>query len=244
MRQRCGKNGADRRSANAAATSASCASASTGVSALGHLLDGRDTVADGAGLFLAQTRRLHPAICRFTSAMFYEGRLHSLAGLDRQAVLGSSLCPESGLVYAPAPRGAMVRVAQSIVRSLVSANVRWRDAQGNERLIAPSDVMVIAPTNALVSALSNVLKDVLVGTIAQFQGQEAPAVIVLWAPEGPTTYKDFNVATSRSQALCVLVGERGQAAPSRTSTRLAAAVHAYIQMAKVIDVTPEFEHAE
>jgi hypothetical protein len=53
------------------------------ISALAHLLDGRKTIDGDRGLFLAETWCLHPAICRFTSEMFYEGRLVSHAGLER-----------------------------------------------------------------------------------------------------------------------------------------------------------------
>lgn len=47
------------------------------VSALGHLLNGRATISADQGLFLTETRRLHPDICTFTSEIFYDGRLVS-----------------------------------------------------------------------------------------------------------------------------------------------------------------------
>ena len=40
------------------------------VSALGHLLNGRATIADDQGIFLTETRRLHPDVCAFTSELF------------------------------------------------------------------------------------------------------------------------------------------------------------------------------
>jgi hypothetical protein len=45
------------------------------VSALGHLLNGRATISPDRGLFLTETRRLHPDVCAFISELFYEGRL-------------------------------------------------------------------------------------------------------------------------------------------------------------------------
>ena len=42
------------------------------------------------GIFLPETRRLAPAICQFTSELFYEGRLHSLPGLERQVLTGAA----------------------------------------------------------------------------------------------------------------------------------------------------------
>ncbi len=50
------------------------------LSALGYLLDHHETMPEERGLFLAETWRLHPAICRFTSELFYEGKLNSLSG--------------------------------------------------------------------------------------------------------------------------------------------------------------------
>ena len=59
------------------------------ISALAHLLDGGRTISEAQGLFLAETWRLHPAICSFTSELFYEGRLFSHAGLERQTIRGT-----------------------------------------------------------------------------------------------------------------------------------------------------------
>lgn len=62
----------------------------TGASALDHVLGGKPTIGEDEGLFLDETWRLHPEICRFTSELFYEGRLHSRPGLDIQTVGSSS----------------------------------------------------------------------------------------------------------------------------------------------------------
>ncbi len=59
-----------------------------GVSALEHLLDGHATIQPHQGLFLDHTWRLHPAICAFTSEVFYENRLQSRLGLDHQRLEG------------------------------------------------------------------------------------------------------------------------------------------------------------
>ena len=57
------------------------------VSALYHLLDGEQTMPPQKGLFLADTYRLHPEIARFTSEVYYEGRVQARPGLERQAIL-------------------------------------------------------------------------------------------------------------------------------------------------------------
>src|SRR5207245_3597206 len=46
-------------------------------SALSHLLNGRETIGEDQGLFLAESWRLHPDLCAFTSEMFYDNRLKS-----------------------------------------------------------------------------------------------------------------------------------------------------------------------
>jgi uncharacterized protein len=56
-------------------------------SALEHILGGAQTIAPDRGLFLRQTRRLHPDICKFTAELFYENRLGAYPGLERQAIV-------------------------------------------------------------------------------------------------------------------------------------------------------------
>ena len=43
-----------------------------------------------SGLFLGESRRMHPSVCRFISESIYDGRLLSHADCARQRVLGSS----------------------------------------------------------------------------------------------------------------------------------------------------------
>jgi uncharacterized protein len=59
-----------------------------GVSALEHILGERDTMPPDAGLLIEQTWRMHPELCRFTSAVFYDGKLTWVDGLERQEILG------------------------------------------------------------------------------------------------------------------------------------------------------------
>ena len=93
---------------------------------------------------------------------------------------------------------------------------RWRNHEGTESVIGPSDVLVVAPYNAQVRQIRNVLPDgARVGTVDKFQGQEAPVVIYSMtstsaddAPRGVGFLYDLNrlnVAVSRAQALAVVV---------------------------------------
>lgn len=51
--------------------------------------------------FVDETWRLHPSICAFTSELFYESRLHSRPGLERQTINSNSRISGSGLRFLP-----------------------------------------------------------------------------------------------------------------------------------------------
>jgi hypothetical protein len=70
-------------------------------SALGHVLGSDSTMPADRGLFLEKTRRLHPDLCRFTSEAFYEGRLESIDGLERQHLAASGELSGSGVRFVP-----------------------------------------------------------------------------------------------------------------------------------------------
>ena len=198
------------------------------VSALYHLLDGADTMPEDRGLFLAETRRLHPDIAAFTSEIYYEGKVEARRGLERQAIVarGSEESPltGSGLVYIPVSHERnQARSPEEVatIRRLVDgllAQCSWRNEEDVVRELAANDILVIAPYNAQVSALLEALPelDERTGTVDRFQGQEAPVVIYSMtssspddAPRGMEFLYNrfrFNVATPRARALCVLVG--------------------------------------
>jgi len=73
----------------------------TDVSALHHILEGQQTIPRDKGLFLEETWRLDRDICAFTSELFYEDKLRSRAGLEKQAINGSGPLSGSGLRYLP-----------------------------------------------------------------------------------------------------------------------------------------------
>ncbi len=193
------------------------------VAALVHLLEGRETIREDRGLFLDQTWRLHPEICAFTSELFYEGRLRSRPGLERQALTGDTRFGRSGLFFVPVSHTGNqsraeeeVEAVAQVVAELLSGSVRWIDAEGAVRSLAARDVMVIAPYNAQVSALAGRLPHgVPVGTVDKFQGQQAPVVVYSMtsssaedAPRGMSflySPNRLNVATSRARCACIVV---------------------------------------
>jgi uncharacterized protein len=195
------------------------------VAALVHVLGGRKTITDEAGLFLDETWRLHPRICRFTSELFYEGRLRSRPGLDQQALSGGTPFAGSGLFYVPVEhvgnQNSSAEEAEAITRivtGLLSPGVTWTDSKGVAKELAHSDILVVAPYNAQVAALTSRLPRLRVGTVDRFQGQQAPVVIYSMAsssaedaPRGMGFLYNpnrLNVATSRAQCVCILVSAR------------------------------------
>jgi uncharacterized protein len=204
-----------------------------GASALEHVLGGDATIAPDRGVFLDETWRLHPAICRFVSEQVYEGRLHSRPGCERQVVGPGPLVEGSGLRWLPivheGDRTSSEHEARA-VREVVDA-LLGRPLTGREhgpRPLTVDDLLVVAPYNAQVHLLSEHLPPgVEVGTVDRLQGQEAAVVIVSLTassaediPRGMEflySRNRLNVAVSRAQALCVLVGSPELlAAPCRT----------------------------
>ena len=194
----------------------------TGVSALDHILAGKATIDDTEGLFLEETWRLHPDICAFTSELFYEGRLRSHAGLERQSVKSTSRWAGTGLRYLPvAHQGNQSSSPEEadrirdLVNEMLDAQRTWVDRHGQERPITREDILIIAPYNAQVFELQERLAGARIGTLDKFQGQEAPVVIYSLAtsshsdaPRGMEflySLNRLNVAISRARCICVLV---------------------------------------
>ncbi|TCP96368.1 uncharacterized protein C8J46_10963 [Sphingomonas sp. PP-F2F-A104-K0414] len=193
----------------------------TDTSALDHILGDAQTIGEDAGLFLGETWRLHPAICTFTSDMFYEGKLRSRAGLERQCVStrGDRM---SGLRYVAvehagnsncSPEEADVVV--ELVRGLIESDATWTDAVGLEKPLGIDDVVVITPYNAQVFEIRQRLPGARVGTVDKFQGQEAAVAIYSLATSSPAdaprgmdflySLNRLNVATSRARCLSYLI---------------------------------------
>lgn len=234
----------------------------TAVSALEHLLvDGAKTISPEQGLFLEHTWRLHPDICAFTSESFYENRLQSREGLERQRVEGHRYLNGAGPWFvsidhqgnqnASPEEAAVIEV---LVRDLLAPGVRWSNVKLQDSGPVPltaKDILVIAPFNVQVSDITSRLpRDIRVGTVDKFQGQEATVVIyslTTSSPEDAPRGMEFlyslnrlNVATSRGRALCVVVGSPRLLEPSCRTPRqmkLANALCRYAELARKIRVS-------
>ncbi|TWT91793.1 ATP-dependent RecD-like DNA helicase [Botrimarina colliarenosi] len=194
-------------------------------SALKHLLGGNATVSPERGLLLEETWRLHPEICQFTSELYYDGKLRSRSGLEAQVIEGDSPLSGSGLIYLPVPhegnQNESIEEIEAVRRAydlLLDGGHHWMQNAGwPSRRLGTDDILVVAPYNRQVNGLLRALPDgARVGTVDKFQGQEAPVVIYSMttssahdAPRGMEflySPNRLNVATSRAQALVLLVG--------------------------------------
>jgi uncharacterized protein len=192
-------------------------------SALGHVLGTDATMPPFQGLFLETTWRLHPALCAFTSEVFYDDRLEPEAHLEVQRLrsdvplldgVGPRLqaVPTHGAEdESPIEADAIAQVAGK----LVDGGATWRDGDGRERPIGWADVLIVAPYNAQVGAIRRLLPaEARVGTVDKFQGQEAPISLyslTTSSPELAPRGMDFlysrhrlNVATSRARCVAIV----------------------------------------
>jgi uncharacterized protein len=228
-----------------------------GVSALEHLLGGRLTIPPERGLFLAETWRLHPSVCAFTSELFYENRLRSREDLGRQALHGPAPLEGAGLWLLPVEhdgrRGSApeeVEATAALIERVLGHGARWTDREGVTRALALEDILVVAPFNAQVADLHARVPGVRAGTVDKFQGQQAPLVIYSMAvssPEDAPRGMEFlyslhrlNVATSRARCASVLVANPRLFEPEcRTPAqmRLANAFCRYRELARELPAT-------
>ncbi len=188
----------------------------SGRSVLEHLLGEHTTVPADRGLFLAETWRLRPELCAFTSDAYYAGRLGYVAEAARRTLAlgnGPAWLPVMHEHHSQSSVEEADAVAGAIDDLLGSP---FTDEKGVTRDLREEDILVVAPYNAQVRTLrSRVPAGVAVGTVDKFQGQQAPVVFVSMAsstadeaPRGIGFAFDanrFNVATSRAQCRAVLV---------------------------------------
>lgn len=209
-----------------------------GISALEHILSGHETIPPDRGIFLAETWRLSPDICRFTSELFYESRLTSRPGLEQQHLSGLDGLPASGVALVPVFHDGNrnhseeeVEEVARLVQVLTRPGVTWTDGAGATHQMKGTDILVVAPYNSHVTRLTERLAEtkVRVGTVDKFQGQEAPVVIYSMAtsrPEDAPRGMEFlyslnrlNVATSRARCLAIVVASPHLFEPDCHSSR-------------------------
>ena len=193
-----------------------------GLSVLEFLLGNQATIPPDRGIFLAQTRRMHPTICSFISDTFYDGRLQPHEStVQRHLDLHNVHLPNEGIVVVPADHDGCSQKSEEegiiiaeTFRSLLGQT--FIDSDGKKKTITADDILVVTPYNVQVNHLRSVLPShARVGTVDKFQGQEAPIVLISMTTSSweylPRNIEflysgnRLNVAVSRAQCLAVVV---------------------------------------
>jgi predicted RecB family nuclease len=193
----------------------------SGASVLEHILGVHTTLPEDQGVFISETRRMHPDVCRFISNQIYEGRLSSHASCAQQNTqFGTGLRwleAEHTACSTESPQEALIVLAQ--VGAMIGTP--WVNQHGVSAALRAQDFMVVAPYNDQVNLLRDAfdatpnLRAVQVGTVDKFQGREAPVVFFTMTtssaedmPRGPEflfSRNRLNVAVSRARCLAYLV---------------------------------------
>ena len=227
-----------------------------GISALEHVLGGHPTMAADRGIFLPITWRMSPALTAFTSELFYDGKLVSKDGLDRQVLSGVDTHAGSKFWMVAVDHDGNqsasdeeVDIIAALVERLLAPGSMWTNEDGNVLQLTGADLRVVAPFNAQVNRLAERLGplNVPVGTVDKFQGQTCAVVIYSMAtsrPEDAPKGMEFlyslnrlNVATSRARCAVFLVASPKLFEPECRTPRqlqLANALCRYVEMSSLL----------
>src|SRR6202040_1251314 len=112
-----------------------------------HILSGARTIPADRGLFLRETWRLHPAICAYTSELFYDGKLRSKNGLEQQSINGAGPLRECGLYFLSVEHNGNqncspeeAQAVAHLVRAVLTGNATWVDREGQEKPVTYNDI--------------------------------------------------------------------------------------------------------
>lgn len=199
------------------------------------------------GLFLGESRRMHPSICRFISESMYEGRLGAHPDCARQRIvvppgINGLITKETGIVFSGVEHDGNIQQSDEEVERVKAVydelrGRRYIAKDGSTKSLAVGDFLFIAPYNAQVRALQAALPAAArVGSVDKLQGQEAPVCILSlcssygeYGSRGLAFILDrnrINVAVSRAQCLAVVVAD----------PRIASAVAGSIDEMKLINL--------
>jgi predicted RecB family nuclease len=192
-----------------------------GRSVLEHVLGEDVTIPPDRGVFLAETWRMHPDVCRFISEQIYAGRLSSHPTCAIQSTEFGTGLRWLKAEHANRSTESMeeAEIVAEEIRRLVGS--KWVNQRGEESRLTVTDFMVVAPYNDQVNLLRAHLdadrrtRGVPVGSVDKFQGREAPVVFFTMTtssaedmPRGPDflfSRNRLNVAISRARCLAYLV---------------------------------------
>ena len=192
----------------------------SGQSILEYLLQDQATIPINLGIFLPQTYRMHPDVCRLISAQVYDGRLQSAEPTLKHVIKipTETLPRQAGVHFVPVEHDGNTQGSEEEVDVIVElAKKLIRKPFWQNRGIEWDDILFVAPYNYQVKLLKSALpEEARIGSVDRFQGQEAPIVFVSMcasdASESPRgmdflfSKNRLNVAISRAQALAIIVG--------------------------------------
>ena len=180
------------------------------------------------GLFLGESRRMQPSVCRFISESIYESRLESIPECAKQRIAlppdgGKFVAVEKGIVFSGIEHDGNVQQSDEEVGRVLAIydemlGRSFTDKDARTKPLELGDFLFIAPYNAQVRALRRALPDTArVGSVDKFQGQEA-AICILSVCSSYGEYGSrglafilnrsrINVAISRAKCLAIVVGD-------------------------------------
>jgi uncharacterized protein len=203
----------------------------SGTSTLGYLLQGHATIPDDLGIFLGETWRMHPEVCRFISGAVYEDRLMPKPLTESRTINfrngpGRYIQQSAGVVFIPVEHEGNTYESEEeaeVITQIVGELTRQLLTESGkpDRPLTRDDILVVTPYNLQVRILRERLSGIRVGTVDKFQGQEAAVVLYsMCASSGDASPRGIeflfsknrlNVAISRAQTLAVVVGNRSLA---------------------------------
>ncbi|MEI7776274.1 MAG: ATP-binding protein, partial [Verrucomicrobiota bacterium] len=229
----------------------------SGRSVLEHVLGDHVTMPPDRGVFLAETRRMHPDVSSFISDQIYEGRLTSHSSC---AVQNTEF--GTGLRWIRADHVGRSTDSEEEAEIIFKEILRllgttWTDRHGKQTPLTANDILVVAPYNDQVNLVRSLLegdprtRDVAIGTVDKYQGREAAVVFFTMTASTEDNMRRgvdflfsrnrFNVAISRARCLAYLVcteqllNSRGK---NIEQMRLISTICSFAERATIVSVQP------
>lgn len=127
------------------------------ISGLEYFVDS-DIVSDEKGVFIEETRRMHPTICEFDSKMFYESKLTAIDAMSQRKITSShsdAVFIDEQLIHYPVQHtGCSTKSEQEvdeiekILLELFDPNKKYMyEHENGSKQLEMSDIIIIAPFN-------------------------------------------------------------------------------------------------
>ena len=187
-----------------------------------YIMGEKNTIDDTKGIFLEKTFRMHSRISKYISDNFYEKRLKPDKNNDRQNLLinkknlNGIFLLDLKHEHSSIQNEDEANYIKDLYEKLIGKE--WIDKNENKKIINEDDILVISPFNAQVNLIKEKLNiNSRVGTIDNFQGQEAPIIIASYATSSPEEiglsrgsdfifdFRRLNVSISRARSVAIIL---------------------------------------